>query len=321
MCDTEEEKESFSADEEKEESFSKLLRDLRESTIPKAQVKCLCGKINVEKDLWEAEEKRRSFPTTTTKGVWLTSGRWYFEVEIVKCEGGRAQIGWITPSFQGSGILSFGLRGKGVGDDRFSFSFDGSRTKSWHAGRSKQFGTQWKNGDVVGCAVDLSGRRLMFSLNGSFEAPMGEMDLSNCTSSAMMYLRPAVSSTRLFQYRYLLSAADARFLPPEKFRFFDEAYRQRHTSIYRSLDPSKKSECCEICTVPFRILQTENVATTFHQCLLCARYVCGDCLQESSDVKCCEACAMEDKSSAFMDIALKRLCNEGHEEDEEWNRT
>ena len=40
-------------EEEKEESFSNLLRDLRESNIPKSKVKCLCGEeISVEKDVW-----------------------------------------------------------------------------------------------------------------------------------------------------------------------------------------------------------------------------------------------------------------------------
>ena len=55
-------------EEEKEESFSKLLRDLRESNIPKSKVKCLCGEISVEKDVWEAKEKK-AFPTTTTTYV------------------------------------------------------------------------------------------------------------------------------------------------------------------------------------------------------------------------------------------------------------
>ena len=58
----------MSEKEEDEESFSKLLRDLRESNIPKSKVKCLCGEISVEKDVWEAKEKK-AFPTTTTTYV------------------------------------------------------------------------------------------------------------------------------------------------------------------------------------------------------------------------------------------------------------
>ena len=58
----------MSEKEEEEESFSKLLRDLRESNIPKSKVKCLCGQISVEKDVWEAKEKK-AFPTTTTTYV------------------------------------------------------------------------------------------------------------------------------------------------------------------------------------------------------------------------------------------------------------
>ena len=198
------------------------------------------------------------------------------EVEVVKCEG-RAQIGWITPTFQGSGVLSFGLRGKGVGDDRFSFSFDGARKKSWHAGRSKRYGTQWKDGDVVGCCVDLSARRIMYSLNGSFEAPMGEIDLSNCTS-AMMYLRPAVSSTRFFQYRYLLSAANARFLPPEGFRFFDQAYRHRHTSIYRVSIRPKRVNVVRSVQSHFEFYEVRTTPRTFINVFFvqdtCVRIVC-----------------------------------------------
>ena len=183
----------------------------------------------------------------------------------------------------------------------------------------------------MGCAVDLtaSSRRVMFSLNGSFEAPMGEMDLSNC-KSAMMYLRPAVSSTRFVQFRFLLSSGIAKYAPPAGFRFFDEAYRHRHSSVYKSLDPSKKSDSCEICSVPFRILSSnggdDDNSKTNYQCLLCARFVCRDCLQEScSEIKCCEACVLEEATNKYMDVALKRLCTENEnfsqQQNEEWTRT
>jgi hypothetical protein len=47
----------------------------------------------------------------------------------------------------------------GAGDDDLSWAVDGDRMSKWHgvAGAQQPFGTQWRAGDVVGLACDLSG--------------------------------------------------------------------------------------------------------------------------------------------------------------------
>ena len=86
----------------------------------------------------------------------------------------------------------------------FSWAFDGNRRLKWWAQEEKRWGGKWKYGDVVGCACDLEvtfffsffffsfflffffsffffsffniiqqAKTISFSLNGSFEEPMG----------------------------------------------------------------------------------------------------------------------------------------------------
>ena len=45
-------------------------------------------------------------------------------------------------------------------------------TGTWHNG-SRQFGRNWKTGDVIGVACDFHKRTLSFSTNGSFAKPFG----------------------------------------------------------------------------------------------------------------------------------------------------
>ncbi|CAM9394145.1 unnamed protein product, partial [Discosporangium mesarthrocarpum] len=127
-------------------------------------------------------ECKGGFPSAALDGVALSSGRWYYEVEIVR--PGVAQVGWATLSFMGNDL-------NGVGDDHHSWGFDGRRVRLWHRGtwRSK-WGVAWVKGDVVGVAVDLEERRMHFSLNGSFAAPMGPaFEGISCDSS----IRPCVT--------------------------------------------------------------------------------------------------------------------------------
>ena len=68
------------------------------------------------------------FSSVGTKGVLLTSGKWYYEAEIRTA--GCLQIGWADLSFVGHCQAD---RGDGCGDGPSSWAFDGWRRYRWHA--------------------------------------------------------------------------------------------------------------------------------------------------------------------------------------------
>ncbi|KAK0411652.1 hypothetical protein QR680_005766 [Steinernema hermaphroditum] len=97
--------------------------------------------------------------------------KWYFEAEVDHIEkmtktAPYLRIGWANSvgykPFPGSGDR----RGcNGVGDDFYSYSFDGEYM--FCAGRGRKVGLgKLKKGDVVGCQLDLSGPEIRFTLNG-----------------------------------------------------------------------------------------------------------------------------------------------------------
>lgn len=72
-----------------------------------------------------------------------------------------------------------------IGDDRFSFAYDGHRVLKWHDGsenfywetsitfwtdifwsKDQVYGKAWKTGDIVGCAIDINANKIKFFLNG-----------------------------------------------------------------------------------------------------------------------------------------------------------
>ncbi len=92
-----------------------------------------------------------SFSTCWPSGMLLTEGKWYFEVTIRKL-GGAPQFGVSSLRHMPDGS------GKGCGDDRHSWGVDGKRQKVWHDARNQTTdlpGFIWKEGDVVGFAVDI----------------------------------------------------------------------------------------------------------------------------------------------------------------------
>ena len=95
-----------------------------------------------------------AFPSVKLDGVVLTSGCWYYECTVVATEHGATQLGWADLQFIGSN-----REGVGVGDDKWSWAYDGDRTCLW-SGQYRVFGEgsiswgkQWENGDVVGICV------------------------------------------------------------------------------------------------------------------------------------------------------------------------
>jgi ankyrin repeat protein len=100
--------------------------------------------------------------------VKFSAGKFYYELEIKHIRG-LAQFGWATEGFERSTEST----GEGVGDNAFSWGFDGMRVSKWGDGSSSTFGAVWQEGDVLGLACDMVNKTVSFSVNGSFEPPLG----------------------------------------------------------------------------------------------------------------------------------------------------
>ena len=107
--------------------------------------------------------KDGGFSSVGTKGVLLTSGKWYYEANIVTA--GCLQIGWADSSFAGHCQAD---RGDGCGDGVSSWAFDGWRRYKWHS-NATEWGVRWSEGDVIGCLVDMDNMQMSFTLNGKGE--------------------------------------------------------------------------------------------------------------------------------------------------------
>ena len=103
------------------------------------------------------------FSSVGTKGVLLTSGKWYYEAILETA--GCLQIGWADGSFAGHCHAD---RGDGCGDGPSSWAYDGWRRYRWHA-TATEWGCRWKEGDVIGCMVDMDEHIVSFTLNGRAE--------------------------------------------------------------------------------------------------------------------------------------------------------
>ncbi|CAM4882414.1 unnamed protein product [Rotaria socialis] len=145
--------------------------------------------------------------------------KWYFEVVIDHIEQvthvqPHIRVGWATTQFQSSPGHGDGFSSNGIGDNTYSYGFDGQNI--WFAGRANNVSkdaqqTVFQKNDVIGCLLDLDIPEMWFSLNG--RPVRGIVREFNLTG--MFY--PAISLSSRVSCRFIFGGEHGRFIhrPPE----------------------------------------------------------------------------------------------------------
>ncbi len=150
--------------------------------------------------------------------VKLSAGKFYYELHIKHIQG-IAQFGWATKGFERSTEYT----GKGVGDNAFSWGFDGVRVCKWGDGSDSAFGVEWQEGDVLGLACDMVNKSVSFSVNGSFEPPLG-LAFQNIAADSMA---PAFTANIGFKVEANFGQLPLKHAPP------DETYVSVHAAAQK----------------------------------------------------------------------------------------
>jgi len=131
----------------------------------------------------------------------------YYEVCIVT--GGLAQIGWADMTSEDFHPNT--EEGEGVGDDKGSYGYDGSRGLKFHSGKEEAYeGSLWKAGDVVGCQYNLHTGDISYSLNGK------DLGVAFQTSETGKMLFPAISCNGGEILELHIQAEEMEYLPSSK---------------------------------------------------------------------------------------------------------
>ncbi|XP_073234022.1 RING finger and SPRY domain-containing protein 1-like [Porites lutea] len=205
----------------------------------------------------------------------VSSGVWYYEVTLLTA--GVMQIGWATKD---SKFLNH--EGYGIGDDEYSYAYDGCRQLIWHGARSTPHHHKpWKPGDVLGLLIDLARGKVKFSLNGSEI----ERDFKEALSGAGFF---AAASFMSFQHCiFNFGAQPFKFPPQVSFSSFndhanmkaeDKIILPRHLKLAAIRQESVTGDPCKICY--------ENAADTrLEPCN--HRDVCMKCAIQMEDCPLC----------------------------------
>ncbi|GMR53804.1 hypothetical protein PMAYCL1PPCAC_23999 [Pristionchus mayeri] len=156
---------------------------------------------------------------------------WYYEARVLTA--GVMQIGFATKK---SRFLNH--EGYGIGDDEHSIAYDGCRKLVWHAAKGHKHDPRaWREGDTVGCLLDLNRRRIIFSLNG--------IEISDSSHSFFSRLSPndgifaAASFMSFQQCIFNFGASPFRFPPRIPFISFNDG-GARLTQSQKTILPRRR---------------------------------------------------------------------------------
>jgi hypothetical protein len=128
--------------------------------------------------------------TAGSKALMSDAGCYYHEVRLGQGLN-SPHIGWLTHHF-----AEKEFDGHGVGTNAHGWAADGVRHKKWHCGCvDAAWPREWQEGDIIGCAIDITGGSMNFSLNGEWvnEATM-------LFQSMNRFFFPAVSMNGDFEF-------------------------------------------------------------------------------------------------------------------------
>ena len=181
----------------------------------------ISGRASIDSETMEVSGLQTGgFSSVGTKGVLLTHGKWYYEA--VLDTAGCLQIGWADGSFAGHCNSD---RGDGCGDGPSSWAFDGWRRYRWHA-TATEWGCRWKEGDTLGCMVDMDNRVVSFRLNGKGEEIGMGPAFSGDGFRPVGGVYACVSFNRKEKLHLILGGKDSRpfkYAPPPGYRGVGEA--------------------------------------------------------------------------------------------------
>ncbi|CAF3688992.1 unnamed protein product [Rotaria sp. Silwood1] len=137
----------------------------------------------------------KSFPSFIVENLELNEGNWYYCVKLPLA--GLIQIGWAT-----TGFTPKTNEGIGIGDDKYSWSFDGSRG-TLYGDQEFQFlptNIRWKENDVCGCGIEINGEdtRIKYWLNGKFLGTAFAHQLNMTSTTVKCNLLPNGPNTTYF---------------------------------------------------------------------------------------------------------------------------
>jgi len=184
------------------------------------------------------------------------SGKWYFEVTLFTC--GIMQIGWATDrcAYQSE-------QGVGIGDDPYSFAYDGCRKLLWHDQQNlPTTHPKWKQGDVLGALLDLDKQEMTFSLNGKFMKSVQKMGVRPDPSPEYYKTAPFYPAASLMTFQHAM------------FNFGNAPYKYPPAMNFRSLNETGSMTDEEKKIVPRLVVleqlrQEHDVDSNVPTCVIC----------------------------------------------------
>jgi len=200
----------------------------------------------------------------------VNSGCWYYEVLIIT--SGVMQIGWATKQ---SKFLNH--EGYGIGDDEFSQAYDGCRQLMWFNASCECQSElpRWKEGDIVGCFIDIDNQTIVFSLNGAQLKPFNQVFQN--TSSGFF---PAASFMSFQQCEFNFGWKPFRYPPDMSYQSFNEV---------SELAPDDK----QILPRPIKLAALKRLSVKENACTLCFDNLASIQLLPCNHKGFCDSCSAQ----------------------------